>query len=180
MEIEIDQRMLERADRVLKSVPQIVAVAAYDKGLKQAGDVVKKRAKMKAPRSTNNAKGGREKQSRSFNWDSRPLHQLIRTKVIGRGVRRGAKVTPMALVGALHPYGNQINFVHPNATTVKGKSGTVTKRQVYWGKHTAVQPKNKDNDFLKRAFDSTKPQQVRAFTRALIPEIRKQLGRKRG
>lgn len=180
MEVSIDQRALQRADKILASVPQIIAVAAYDKGLKQAGDVVRNRAKLDAPRSKNNPKGGREKQSRSFQWDSRPLHQLIRTKVIGRGVRRGSKMPPMALVGALHPWGNQINFIHPNATTVKGKAGKTTKKQVYWGKHTAAQPKNKDNDFLKRAFDVTKSEQVRAFTRALIPEIRKQMGRQRG
>ena len=174
IKVQIDQRALKRAEKILASVDDTVAIAAYDAGLKKAGDVVRKKASAMAPR------GDRSRQTSKMQsrWDSRPLNKLIKTKVIGRGVRRGSKVPPSALIGAQHPYGNQINFIHPNATTSRGRSGSRTKKQVYWGKGGVTV--RKQNDFLKRAFDTTRDEQVRAFVRGIVPEIRKNLGRKRG
>jgi len=165
IEIRIDKKSSDRLNKLLGTVPDEVAFAVYDKALPAAGRVVQKRAKENAPRSARNAKGGREKMSKKSQaaWTSIPLADLIIVKIIGKGKKAGAP--PMALVGPKYPEGNKGNFVHPMKQT--------TKRQVLWGKATMVGRQPKDNDFLKRAGDETRPQQISAFTREVIKQLRK-------
>jgi len=175
VQVSLDEKALTRAKKILDSLPDEIAVAAYDEGLKAAAKVVQKEAKARAPR------GDRSRQlqsmSKSRYWSPVPLNKLIRIKMLGRGLRKGSRQKPAALVGAKSPDGNQINFVHPT-------DHSSTKIQKYWGKdaRTAAPQLRKTKDFLKRAADTTKQQQVRAFTRAIIPAIRKRMTRlkKRG
>ena len=174
IKVQIDGRALRRAEKILAKVDDNVAIAAYDKGLKAAGNVVAKRARSTAPRGDRSRQSAKSKHADAFN---RRLYQAIAVKVVGAGVRNGTWKRPMALVGVRRPGGNQLNFVHPYAADNGG--GKATKKQVYWGK--GGREVSKRNDFLKQAFDNTRTEQVRAFTRALIPEIRRNLSRaKRG
>lgn len=157
------KRDIERINRVLDQLPQQMQFAAHDKALPAAGRVVAERAKENAPRSSQNAKGGREKMSAKAKatWSPEPLADMIEVKPI----KATKHQDPFVLVGPKFPEGNKANFVHPMKST--------TKQQVLWGRR--VGNVSKDNDFLKRAADETKPQQLRAFLRALIPDVRKRL-----
>jgi hypothetical protein len=173
IDVTVDRRVLRRAEKILAKVPDEVALAAYDRGLREAGNVVAVRARAKAPRGD---RSGQSPVMRS-RWSQTPLNKLIKVKVIGKGFRKGSTRSPAALVGTKYPDGNQIHFVHPNSGG-NGK-GKASKQQIYWGKGGRRTPK--ENDFLKEAFDTTRSQQMRAFVRALVPEIRRNLTRaKRG
>ena len=165
VKVEVDRKQFARINRILNMVPDAVAFKVYDKCLKPAGEVVKQRAEELAPRSS--ATNGRKKMSNKSKaiWSSTPLAKLLGVKVL-RGKRKGGS-NPYALVGPKYPDGNKGNFVHPMVAQ--------TRKRKYWGRDPVTAPAvtPKDNDFLKRASDETRPQQVRAFTRALIPEIRK-------
>lgn len=165
VKVEIDRKQYARINRILNMVPDAVAFKVYDKCLKPAGQVVAQRAEELAPRSS--ATGSRKRMSKESQkiWSQTPLAKMIRVKVL-RGKRKGG-ANPYALVGPIYPDGAKANFIHP----MKAE----TRQRKYWGRDPVSAPgvTSKDNDFLKRAADETRPQQVRAFTRALIPEIRK-------
>jgi len=163
VKIEIDRQQYARINRILNKIPQQMQFAAYDKALKPAAQVVQKRAAELAPRST--ASGSRKKMSKKSQgiWSSRPLATLLKVKVIkGKG-----KSDPYALAGPDFPDGNKANFIHPMKAQVRQRK--------YWGRESNRAPSvtPKDNDFLKRAADETRSEQLRAFTRALIPAVRK-------
>lgn len=167
IKLEVDRRDIGRIDRVLQKLPVEVQFSAYDKALRPAARVVVKRAEQLAPRSSQT--GTRDKMSSKSKaiWSPIPTAKLFVIKVL-KG-RKAAKVNtdPYAMVGPKFPEGNKANFVHP----MKKR----TKRQVYWGKSSKVGTTLKDNDFLKRAADETRAQQLRAFLRALIPDVRKRM-----
>lgn len=154
---------IARVNRVLSQIPQQMQFAAYDKALPAAGDVVAQRAKELAPRSTQNPKGGREKMSAKAKaiWSAEPVADMMEVKP----VKKRKDVDPYVLVGPSFPEGNKANFIHPMKSD--------NKEQVNWGARKGT--RNKDNDFLKRAADETRPQQIRAFLSRLIPEVRKRL-----
>jgi len=158
------QSHIGRINKVMAMIPQQMQFAAYDRALPAAGRVVAQRAKELAPRSAQNPKGGRANMSAKAKaiWSAEPLADMIAIRPV-----RGKKAAgdPYILVGPRFPEGNKANFVAPMKSSVK--------EQVNWG--TRVGKKNKDNDFLKRAADETKPQQLRAFLSALIPDIRRRL-----
>lgn len=152
-----------RVNRVLNKIPQQMQFAAYDKALPAAGKVVQERASELAPRSANNPKGGAEKWSAKTraDWSSIPLADLIITKLS----KNRSKADPFIMVGPKFNEGNKANFVAPMVES--------HKEQVNWGER--VGNKSKNNDFLKRAADETIPAQLRAFLRALIPDVRRRL-----
>lgn len=154
---------IARVNRVLSQIPQQMQFAAFDSALPAAGRVVAQRAKELAPRSAGNAKGGRQKMSQKAKtiWSAEPLADMIEVK----RVKKRKEVDPYCLVGPRFPEGNKANFIHP----MKSEK----KRQFLWGREAGTV--NKENDFLKRAADETRPQQLRAFLRALIPEVRRRL-----
>jgi len=163
VKVEINRQQYTRINRILNKIPQQMQFAAYDKALKPAAEVVQKRAEELAPRSTDN--GSRKKMSKKSQgiWSSRPLATLLKIKVIkGKG-----KSDPYALAGPDFPKGNKANFIHPMKAQVRQRK--------YWGRESNRAPSvtPKDNDFLKRAADETRSEQLRAFTRALIPAVRK-------
>jgi hypothetical protein len=157
------ERDIARINRVLAQIPQQMQFAAFDKALPAAGRVVAQRAKELAPRSATNEKGGREKMSAKAKatWSAEPLADMIEVKPL----KATKQNDPYVLVGPKFPEGNKANFIHPMKST--------KKEQVLWGRR--VGPVNKDNDFLKRAADETKPAQLRAFLKALIPDVRRRL-----
>lgn len=165
VKVEIDRKQYARINRILNMVPDAVAFKVYDKCLKPAGQVVAQRAEELAPRSSATQSRNRMSKKAQETWSKTPLAKMIRVKVL-RGKRKGG-ANPYALVGPIYPDGAKANFIHP----MVGQ----TRRRKYWGRDPVSAPgvTSKDNDFLKRAADETRPQQVRAFTRALIPEIRK-------
>lgn len=154
---------IARINRVLNQLPQTMQFAAYDRALPAAGKVVQQRAKELAPKSSQNPKGGAEKWSKKSkqDWSSIPLSDLIIIKVL----RKSRTYDPTVLIGPKFKEGNKANFVAPMEENIK--------QHVQWGKRAGIL--RKENDFLKRAADETKPQQVRAFLSALIPDVRKRL-----
>lgn len=165
IKIRIDKKSSDRLNKLLGTVPDEVAFAVYDKALPAAGKVVQQRAKQLAPRSSQNESGGRERmsaKSRSV-WSPIPLADLIIVKIIGKGKKAG--IPPAALIGPKFPEGNKANFIHPMKKQ--------TRQYVPWGNKDKAKPKPKDNDFLKRAGDETRPQQISAFTREVVKQLRK-------
>jgi hypothetical protein len=170
MKVTVDNQFA-RINRALNLLPQELQFAAYDKALPAAGEVVARRARENAPRSTENVKGGREKMSAKAKaeWSPEPLADMI---VVRRRKGKSAKMNPYVLVGPKFPEGNKANFVHPMKENVRAVK--------LWGHDPSDEselpnPARKDNDFLKRAADETIPQQLTAFLRALIPEVRRRL-----
>lgn len=173
--IDIDRQQYARINRILNKIPQQMQFAAYDKALKPAAQVVQKRAEELAPNGEANR--ARMSATSAKTWSTTkinkktgqeestqiPLAKLIQTKTIkGKG-----KSDPYALVGPKYPDGNKANFIHPMKAQVRQRK--------YWGRESNRAPSvtPKDNDFLKRAADETRSEQLRAFTRALIPAVRK-------
>ena len=160
-----------RINKILSVLDQQMQFAAYDKALPAAGEVVAKRAKENAPRSSENVKGGREKMSAKAKaeWSPEPLADMI---IVKRRKGKSARNNPYVLVGPNFPEGNKANFVSPMVENVRAVK--------LWGHDPSDEsklpnPARKDNDFLKRAADETIPQQLTAFLRALIPEVRRRL-----
>jgi hypothetical protein len=163
IKVTVDQD-IKRINRVLGQIPQQMQFSAFDKALPAAGRAVAKRAAELAPRSSQNSKGGREKMSAKARaiWSAQPIADMMVVKPV-KGRKAGED--PYTLVGPRFPEGNKANFVHPMKSN--------EKQQVNWGNPAG--PKNKDNDFLKRASDETVGEQVRAFLSALIPDVRRRL-----
>lgn len=158
----------KRINRVLSQIPVMAQIAAYDSGLQPAANVVKKRAQELAPSSRQS--GTRDKWSaktRASREGVKPLKESIKTKK----VKPGRDKTPYAMAGPERPDGNIAHFVSPLKKD--------TRKVVLWGRQTG-RVDRKDNDFMKRAFDETKQQAARAFTRGVIKAVRaklKDLGR---
>lgn len=158
----------QRINRILNQIPVMVQASAYDKGLRPAAKVVQDRARQLAPSSKESGSRKRWSQKmRASRAGVKPLKQSIKTKV----VRPGKNKVPYAVVGPERPWGNIAHFISPLKKN--------TREVVLWGNRTGMMAR-KDNDFMKRAFDETKQQAARAFTRGVIAAVRaklKDLGR---
>lgn len=167
---------IKRMERILSRLEDELQFAAYDAAIPAATKIVVAAAAKEAPRSAQNPKGGREKQTAEAKatWGTQPLYTLISSKKL-KGRKNGPPA--MGLVGARHEggRGNVANFVHPMAGLTR--QGTNTRKHVPWGNKSSATTKMKENDYLKRAVDTTRSQQRRAFAKALIRETRKRLAR---
>jgi len=157
---------IARVNRVLNEIPQQMQFAAHDKALPAAGRVVAQRARENVPRSSSTGTRKKMSQKARAAWSPEPLADMIEVK----RVKNRKQFDPYVLVGPRFPEGNKANFIHPMVSQ--------TKEQVNWGNRAGIA--RKEQDFLKRAADETKPQQLRAFLQALIPEVRRQLKRLKG
>ena len=153
----------KRINRILKRFPVEVQIAGYDGGLRPAANIVKSKAEQLAPRSSQTGSSKKwSAKTRASRAGVIPLHRSIKTKL----KRPGQKSPPYAVVGPKRPDGNIAHFVSP---LVKN-----TRQIVLWGKRTG-RVARKDDDFMRRAFDTTRAQQKRAFTRGVIVELRKRM-----
>jgi hypothetical protein len=162
---------IDRINRVLNMLPQEMQFAAYDKALPAAGRVVAHRAKENAPRSSKTGTRDKMSSKAKATWSPEPVADMLEVKPV-KGRKIG--VDPYVLVGPKFPEGNKANFVHPMKQNVR--------KVKLWGSDPTAQsgvvsPARKDNDFLKRAADETIPQQLTAFLKALIPDVRQRLKR---
>ena len=170
IKVTVDNR-IDRINRVLNQLPQQMQFSAYDKALPAAGRVVAQRAKENAPRSSKTGTRDKMSSKAKATWSPEPVADMIEVKPV-KGRKIG--VDPYALVGPKFPEGNKANFVHPMKQNIR--------KVKLWGNDPTsqsgvVSPSRKDNDFLKRAADETIPQQLTAFLRALIPDVKRRLKR---
>lgn len=132
---------VDGVDDVLKMLEEVdhnTYFKVTDKGIRKASQLVQRRAKQLAPRSskTGSAKKRSVSQSQSGNWNI-PLSKTIISKVLKHA--RGA----LGIVGPSWPEGNKAFFNN-------AKNG---RREVYWGKPQGTIYKGED--WLKRAFDES-------------------------
>lgn len=124
--------------KMLEEVDRNTYFKVTDKGVRKASQVVQKRAKQLAPRSseTGSARKRSVTQQRSGKWDI-PLHTTITTKVVKYD--NGA----VGVVGPSWPDGNKAFFNN----AAKGR------RVVYWGRKQGTLYKG--TDWLKRSLDES-------------------------
>jgi len=168
MKVTVDNQF-SRINKVLNLLPQELQFAAYDKALPAAGEVVARRARENAPRSSETGTRARMSAKAKATWSPEPMADMI---IVKPRKGKSAKSDPFVLVGPKFPEGNKANFIHPMKRSVR--------KVKLWGNNPTAtsgvtNPARKDNDFLKRAADETIPQQLTAFLRALIPEVRRRL-----
>lgn len=162
----IDLRMQLPTDADLRkmfdAVPQLRRYQVIPTTTKAGGRIVLARARQLAPRSTAEDRAKRSKKQRAqANWDAKPLHKSV--AMVTRTYDRSAAT----IVGPKHPDGNKAYFNSP-------KSGS--RLHVLWGMQAGRRTKLAIRNWVVRAFDETKPQQLQAMKAALSRKIKEMLG----
>ena len=156
---QFDAKALQKQ---LDRIPVIVQSAALAKGIRPAAKVVQKRVKDLTPRSTRTkSKDKWSKATKAKRSGERPLHQLVKVKVLPR-----LSTVATALVGYEWPSGNKGHFLLPLKKS--------TRKLVLWGKVTGREVRKMD-DWLRRAFDETKGEQASAFEQGVKREVDRRL-----
>lgn len=120
--------------------------------------IVAKKAKQLAPDSRSNPKGDpRKKQSKKSKgiW-SHKLSNTVTQKTINY------KSSSWAIVGPKSPEGNMAHFMQEKP-----------RRLVLWGKATMIQQYRDDRQWITKAFDETKSQQMSAMESTLRSDLDK-------
>lgn len=154
VEITGDKEVLALLDRLPKLV--VGAGGPLDRAVSAACRIVAKRARALAPNSKTNPKGdSRKKQSKKSRkgWPKK-LKDTIRQKVIKYDY------TTWGVVGPKNPEGNMAHFMQQKP-----------RRHVLWGSATAVQQYRDTRDWMNKAFDETKNEQMAAVKASLIEDI---------
>ena len=138
-------------NRMFDAIPKLEKFGVLDKTCKAGADVVMKRARELAPRSTEVSRNKRSKSQQSkADWNY-PLWKTIK-----RIVRKYQNRYGVAVIGPEWPKGNKAYF----NTSPKGR------KQVLWGKRTGrVVPQIRD--WIVQAFDETRPQQLASIKEKL-------------
>lgn len=141
----------EELNHMFDAVPKLEKFKVLDKAIRPAADIVVKRARALAPRSTEADRAKRSKSQRDkADWNY-PLWKTIK-----RVVRKYQNRYGVAVIGPEWPRGNKAYF----NTSPKGR------KQVLWGKRTGrIVPQIRD--WIVQAFDETKPQQLASIKEEL-------------
>jgi hypothetical protein len=161
--IDIRMQLPTDADlrKLFDAVPQLRRYQVMPATTRAGGQVVVKRAKQLAPRSTPADRKKRSKKQRAeANWDGKPLHRSV--AMVTRNYERAS----VSVVGPKHPDGNKAWFNSP-------KSGH--RLHVLWGKAGGRRTKLAIRNWIVRAFDETRPQQLEAMKLALKKRIAEML-----
>lgn len=156
MKVEItgDREILALLERLPKLV--VAAGGPLDRAVTKASKIVSKRAQQLAPDSAKNAKGNtRDKQSKKSRgiWSNK-LKRTIKYKIIRYDT------AAWAVIGPRSPVGNMAHFLQETP-----------RRHVLWGKATAVAKYRIERNFMTRAFDETKGEQLSAIKDSLQSDI---------
>lgn len=147
-------------NRMFDAVPKLEKFGVLDKAIRPAADIVAKRARELAPRST---QASRDKRSKAQQADADWNYPLWKT--IKRIVRKYQNRYGVAVIGPEWPKGNKAYF----NTSPKGR------KQVLWGKRTGrIVPQIRD--WIVQAFDETRPQQL-ASIKAELTKLTDQMMR---
>lgn len=129
------------------SAPKLGQYQVLTSATRAAAKIITARAKQLAPRSTEADRRKRsKKQKASANWNVR-LHTQV--GMVVRNYDRSSH----AVVGPKHPHGNKAYFNAPRAGS---------RRHVLWGRDTG-RTKQAIRNWVVRAFDETRPQQLSAM-----------------
>lgn len=156
--VKIEMTGQDQVLALLARLPQLVVAAGgpTDKAVGAAAKIVARRAISLAPDSRKNPKGdSRKKQSKKSKgiWTGK-LRETIRQKVIK--YESGA----WAVVGPKSPEGNMAHFMQVKP-----------RRHVLWGKATAVKQYRDTRNWIVKAFDETKGEQLSAMEESLKKSI---------
>jgi hypothetical protein len=143
---------------LLERLPKLIVASGgpLDRAVTKASQVVAKRARQLAPDSKKNARSNpRDKQSKKSKqiWGSK-LKTTIRYKIIRYDTGT------WAVVGPRSPDGNASHFMQEKP-----------RRHVLWGKTTAVSRFRIERNWITRAFDETKSEQLAAIRSSLKTDI---------
>ena len=89
------------------------------------------------------------------------MRELVAVKVL-----KPVGTIAMALVGFLWPEGNKAFFITPMKKS--------TRKQVLWGKPTGKEVRKSD-DYMRQAFDETRPAQIAAFENGVTKAVERKL-----
>lgn len=149
--VEGEQRVID----LLGKLPVLVAAAGgpLDRAVKKAANIVSVRARQLAP--DGDKSGTRKKQSKKTKakWGGK-LKRTIRVKLLKY------ERSSWAVVGPKSPEGNMAHFMQEKP-----------RRLVLWGKATMVQKYRIERNWITRAFDETKSQQLSAMEASLKVDI---------
>jgi hypothetical protein len=154
LKIEGEKEVLD----LLARLPALVVSAGgpIDRAVTKASQIVAKRARQLAPDSRKNPNGNpRDKQSKKSRgiWGSK-LNRKIKYKLIRYS--SGA----WSVVGAQSPDGNMAHF-----------SQEKPRRMVLWGKATLIRQFRIERNWITKAFDETKAEQLAAIKASLVSDI---------
>jgi hypothetical protein len=143
---------------LLERLPKLVVSSGgpIDKAVRKASTIVAKRARQLAPDSKKNPEGNsREKQSdKSKGIWQKKLKETIRHRIIKYDT------ATWAVVGPKNPEGNMANFIQEKP-----------RRHVLWGKATAIKQFRDTRNWITKAFDETKGEQLSAVQASLKSDI---------
>ncbi len=158
--VQIEIPNMEDLLRKLNALPSLVVGkdSIMENAVFEASKVVLARAIELAPDSKKNPKGDsrrlQSKKSRGI-WTAK-LRDTVRQKTINY------KTMAWAVVGPKHPEGNMAHFMQEKP-----------RRHVLWGKASAVKSFRDTRNWITRAFDETKSQQMSAIETSLRADIDK-------
>jgi hypothetical protein len=153
--VTVDIRGEENILALLERLPKLVASEGgpLDRAVKAASNLIAKRARQLAPDGRKS--GTRDKQSRKTKskWPAR-LRSTIRSKIIK--YPNGA----WGVVGPKNPEGNAAHFMQEKP-----------RRHVLWGKATLIKKFRIERNWITKAFDETKSEQLTAMETSLKQDI---------
>lgn len=153
--IKIDIRGDDKLMQLLDSLPKLVVSPGgpLDKAIKSAAKIVESRAKTLAPDSR--ATGSREKQSKKSKaiWTGK-LNRLVRSKILKY------PTATWAVVGPRSPEGNMASFMQEKPRV-----------HVLWGKASSLKRYRITRDWISRAYDETRSEQLSAIEASLRQSI---------
>lgn len=171
--LRIDDRGIQKVMRMMMRLPQAARDVAYLKALKPPALIVAERMRELTPQSKQNPTGGREKWSKKVQakFGSMPrLHQSVKIKIISNK-RSGA--SPKALIGYDYlAFGQTIYWNHPWESDVRAHHMWPTPTNP--GPHAIYR---KAENWVKRASDETRPQQIAAFRKAFTKAFQKEVAK---
>lgn len=156
--VKIDIIGDEQVLALLERLPKLVVSGGgpLDRAVSAAAKIVAKRAEQLAPDSKSNPKGdSRKKQSKKSRaaW-AKKLKDTIRQRIIKYDTGT------WAVVGPKNPEGNMAHFIQEKP-----------RRHELWGRATAVQQYRATHNWITKAFDETKSEQLSAVQASLTADI---------
>lgn len=154
VEVQGDAEILALLDRLPKLA--VSAGGPIDRAVTRAAKIVAARARKLAPDSKKNPKGNpRDKQSKKSKgiW-SKKLKTTVRHRVIKYDTGT------WAVVGPKNPEGNAAHFMQEKP-----------RAHVLFGKASAVQKYRDERNWIIKAFDETKSEQLAAVKASLTADI---------
>jgi hypothetical protein len=140
---------------LLERLPKLVVMAGgpMDRAVRKASTIVAARARQLAPDSSKT--GSRDKQSKKTKakWGSK-IKRTIKTKLIKY------EKSVLGIIGPKSPEGNAAHFMQEKP-----------RRHVLWGKATMIKQFRIEKNWITKAFDDTKNQQMSAMEASLKADI---------